>query len=223
MHPVSRLPGASVRHSADLEEMKSEGKLFSDGADVIAVTGRASMNPGRLPWKGTNTMRVAFLLTILQFSFAMYATFLLYWLSPAVPDLHVDPESANWANQISRIGKIFPTSYSSQVPNRLIMEMETTPLALQASQPKSAVCEFEEIAFEQKISNNTKMIEIKTSLFRSVACTLPFPPLLFHSSTIQSVSESMHIRGSRMNLFEDGSCLGNDNIHVKSQLFGIFF
>lgn len=145
-----------------------EGKLFSDGADVIPVTGRASMNPWRLPWKGTNTMRVAFLLTILQFSFAMYATFLLYWLSPAVPDLHVDPESANWANQISRIGKIFPTSYSSQVPNRLIMEMETTPLALQASQPKSAVCEFEEIAFEQKISNNTKMIEIKTSLFREI-------------------------------------------------------
>jgi hypothetical protein len=168
-----------------LEEMKSplmEGKLFSDG-EVIPVTGRASMNPGRLPWKGTNTMRVAFLLTILQFSFAMYATFLLYWLSPAVPDLHVDPESANWANQISRIGKIFPTSYSSQVPNRLIMEMETTPLALQTAQPKSAVCEFEEIAFEQKISNNTKMIEIKTGLFRSVACTLRFLPPSPLSST----------------------------------------
>lgn len=158
-----------MRYSVDVEDMKfslMEGKVHSDVGVDIPVTGRASLSTGRSSssWKTNGTMRVAFVLTMLQFSFAMYATFLLYWLSPAVPDLHGDRDTAIWTNHISKIGKIFPTSYTAQVPNRVMMESSAV-LAVQG-EPKSAVCVFEDIAFPQKKSNNTKMIGIKTGLFR---------------------------------------------------------
>jgi len=159
-------------HSADFDTMKpsaytdTAGRLSTDGADVIPITGRASLS--RATWKSNGTMRVAFLLTCLQFSFAMYATFLLYWSSPAVPDLVVKPESDYW---LPKIGKIFPqsgqTGSGGGAIQRMVLESGTTAaLAVPGEPTKQAVCQSEEITFEQKKSNNTNMIEIKSGLFR---------------------------------------------------------
>lgn len=178
MIPISRMPISSQRQSSDSEDsshiiMKSPfidtattpGKLFSDPSE-FPLTGRPSL-AGRSSWRSNGTMRLAFLLTVLQFTFAMYATFLLYWMSPSVPDLKMQPDTSFWTDQF---GKIFPTT--SHKGSRLVLEnpgleVQRTTVFEVRQRPKSVVCESEEIAFPQMKSNNTKMIEIKTGLFRS--------------------------------------------------------
>lgn len=189
MLPVSRPPMAPMRqsHSADFESMKSSsmdassGRLSSDGFDIFPVTGRASLtttNGGtRSSWMKSNaTMRVAFVLTCLQFSFAIYATFLLYWSSPAVPDLVVKPDVDYW---LPKIGKFFPASSTTTTTQpgggtgpiipRMVLESGTAAVQGELLPPtKRAVCQSEQIVFEQKKSNDSNMIDIKTGLFRCV-------------------------------------------------------
>jgi len=148
------------------------GRLFTDGVDMIPTTGRPSLSSStvRSSWKSIGTIRMASLLTCLQFSFAMYGTLLLYWSSPAVPDLVMRPDSDFW---LPNIGKIFPKSgQAGGGPNqRMVLESGSTTataMAVSAEAQKLAVCQKEELSFEQKKSNNTKMIEIKTGLFRCV-------------------------------------------------------
>lgn len=149
-------------------------KLFSESTSETPLSklGRLSLNStprvSAASWKSTGAVsRVAFLLTCLQFGCAMYATFLFFLSPTSMPDIMTEgPEAAAWLlahGQRSRLD--FPTSTGAgsseqQMVRRVSLELHP--------EPKSAVCETEEIAFEQKKSNNTRMIDIKTSLFRSV-------------------------------------------------------
>lgn len=141
-----------------LEDMLSISiKMDSTAANSDAVTSTAPYSkrmslPGS--WKSTGTMRAAFVLTCLQVGCTAYAIFLLFFLSPSVmPDVTGPDGVADWAHS-----PLILPSAEHQTVRRVSLELQ---------EPKSAVCETEEIPFEQKKSNNTKMIEMKTSLFRS--------------------------------------------------------
>jgi hypothetical protein len=114
----------------------------------------AAARPATRGGKGSNqAMRLAAMLTFLQFSFAIYATFLLYYMSPTVPDLN----TPFFFSQ-------FTTSLFGSSSRRGRMGMEILP----PPASKSMVCQAEQITFSQKKSNNSVLIDMKTSLFRSV-------------------------------------------------------
>jgi len=98
-----------------------------------------------------NTSRLVASLTCLQFAFAIYATFLLYYMSPAV-DLRVNvkPDLA-WATRIAQHWK----------------QIITTPPGGGALSPEE-VCEHESIDFEQKKSTDEVMIRLKRELYDEV-------------------------------------------------------
>lgn len=132
--------------------------------------GRGGSNSSRSNKVGnTAMMRLAAILTFMQFLFAMYATFLLYYLSPSVPDLMAQPD-ASWASQIV---KLFPT----RVEGSGAYSVNHNGL------PKRVVCQSEEIDFSQKKSTNTKIVELKTTLFR-YACS---QTLNFESSCLFAI------------------------------------
>ncbi|KAJ7560479.1 hypothetical protein O6H91_04G131600 [Diphasiastrum complanatum] len=91
-------------------------------------------------------------LTCLQFIFAMYATFLLYFMSPTV-DMVTGPD-LSWAAQIATQWRFF---FGGSQNIEIVL-----PLS------KESVCEFEEIDFNQKKSNDTRMIKLKTELYNEV-------------------------------------------------------
>ncbi|KAL8193235.1 hypothetical protein R6Q57_026816 [Mikania cordata] len=111
--------------------------------------------------------RVVTLLTCLQFAFAVYATFLLYYMSPSI-DLRTPKPDFAWASRIAQQWKhyIIPphvvTRYQESASN-LVLEpqpmISTTP---------SDVCEHEKIEFEQKKSTDAVMIKIKRELYDQV-------------------------------------------------------
>lgn len=108
-------------------------------------------------WRSGGSFRWAMMFTCLQFGCALYATFLLFFASvTTVPDVTRSDAVVPWTQ-----GASVSKNEHLQMARRVNLELE---------KPKNAVCEYEEIAFQQKISNNTKMIDMKTSLFRS-ACT----------------------------------------------------
>ncbi|KAL5998343.1 hypothetical protein ACLOJK_009283 [Asimina triloba] len=119
------------------------------------VGGKAKIRaPKRSP-----TRLVAFL-TCLQFAFAIYATFLLYFMGPAV-DLRTKPDFT-WATRIAKQWKQFiiqPHVLSSYQEN-LVLRAE--PLIA------SEVCEHEKIDFSQKKSNDVQMIKFKRELYDEV-------------------------------------------------------
>ncbi|CAD6257531.1 unnamed protein product [Miscanthus lutarioriparius] len=98
-----------------------------------------------------NTSRLVASLTCLQFAFAIYATFLLYYKSPAV-DLRVNvkPDLA-WATRIAQHWK----------------QIITTQPGGGALSPEE-VCEHESIDFEQKKSTDVVMIRLKRKLYDEV-------------------------------------------------------
>jgi len=98
-----------------------------------------------------NTSRLVASLTCLQFAFAIYATFLLYYMSPAV-DLRVNvkPDLA-WATRIAQHWK----------------QIITTQPGGGALSPEE-VCEHESIDFEQKKSTDEVMIRLKRELYDEV-------------------------------------------------------
>ncbi|XP_049353676.1 uncharacterized protein LOC125818178 [Solanum verrucosum] len=102
--------------------------------------------------KGSST-KVVTILTCLQFSFAVYATFLLYYMSPSI-DLSSKPDFT-WATRIAQSWKHFiipPHVVSHVVESKSIVD----------------VCEHEKIDFEQKKSNDALMIKLKTELYQEL-------------------------------------------------------
>ncbi|KAL8496612.1 hypothetical protein ACS0TY_020344 [Phlomoides rotata] len=113
------------------------------------------------PSKGSST-RLVSVLTCLQFAFAVYATFLLYYMSPSV-DLRAKPDFS-WATRIAHQWKQFMVtphivSHYQEAANSSLISPPVTP---------SQVCEQEKIDFVQKKSNDAKMIKLKTELYHQV-------------------------------------------------------
>ncbi|KAG7019279.1 hypothetical protein SDJN02_18239, partial [Cucurbita argyrosperma subsp. argyrosperma] len=99
------------------------------------VGGKGKLRPQR----NSSTKLVAGL-TCLQFAFALYATFLLYYVSPAI-DLRTKPDFS-WATRIAQQWR-------------------------QPITPEEA-CENEKIDFEQKKSTDGQMIKLKTELYNEI-------------------------------------------------------
>ncbi|MFS8011764.1 putative nucleotide-diphospho-sugar transferase [Helianthus anomalus] len=138
----------------------------SRSADYLdGMLGESGKSSKWRPQKSTSA-RLVTLLTCLQFAFAVYATFLLYYMSPSI-DLRTPKPDFAWASRIAQQWKhyIIPphvvTRYQESASN-LVLEpqpMISTP---------SEVCEHEKIEFEQKKSNDALMIKIKRELYDQV-------------------------------------------------------
>ncbi|XP_022152895.1 uncharacterized protein LOC111020516 isoform X2 [Momordica charantia] len=130
------------------------------------------------PTKSSSTKLVA-ALTCLQFAFALYATFLLYYVSPAI-DLRTKPDFS-WATRIAQQWRQFviPTHVVGryQEPTSLI-QGEFRPIT-----PEEA-CENEKIDFEQKKSNDAQMIKLKRELYNEV---LDFQSKSFGTETLSQL------------------------------------
>uniref|UniRef100_A0A7N0TYA9 Glycosyltransferase family protein 2 n=1 Tax=Kalanchoe fedtschenkoi TaxID=63787 RepID=A0A7N0TYA9_KALFE len=115
---------------------------------------------------GGGSGRLVTFLTCLQFAFAVYATFLLYYMSPSI-DLRTKPD-LGWASKLAQHWKSYIIS-GNHVVGRLeqpasLVQMESGfPLPTPAD-----VCETEKIDFEQKKSNDAAMIKLKTELYTEV-------------------------------------------------------
>ncbi|KAK8581464.1 hypothetical protein V6N13_144490 [Hibiscus sabdariffa] len=123
-------------------------------------------------------------LTCLQLAFAVYATILLYYMSPSV-DLRTKPEFT-WATRIARNMKqlIVPPHVHGRFQEAAsIIAAETIP-----SIAPSEVCEHEKIDFVQKKSNDVQMIKVKRELYDEI--------LDFQSKTIgtETLAELMAMK-----------------------------
>ncbi|KAH7301636.1 hypothetical protein KP509_23G035300 [Ceratopteris richardii] len=121
--------------------------------------------------KSKKNTRVVASLTCLQFIFAVYATFLLYFMSPTV-DLITD-SNGSWASQIAKQWHGI-VSYSSSLSRRNLAEQSflsdanRRSLFVNTNTTPEQVCEFEKIEFQQKKSNDTRMLNIKRQLFNDI-------------------------------------------------------
>ncbi|XP_051134463.1 uncharacterized protein LOC127253751 [Andrographis paniculata] len=105
--------------------------------------------------------RLVTALTCLQFGFAVYATFLLYFMSPAI-DLRSKPDFT-WATKFAHQWR--QLIVAPHVVNRYQeINATVTAVAIDLTQ----VCEHEKIDFEQKKSSDAMMIKLKTELYREV-------------------------------------------------------
>lgn len=115
------------------------------------------------PQKSTSA-RLVTALTCLQFAFAVYATFLLYYMSPSI-DLRTKPDFT-WATKIAQQWKqyIIPPHIIGHYQDSasLVRLAEIQPIT------PSEVCEHEKIDFEQKKSSDAQMIKLKTELYHEV-------------------------------------------------------
>ncbi|KAJ0967618.1 hypothetical protein J5N97_024535 [Dioscorea zingiberensis] len=116
------------------------------------VTGKTS----KVRSPKSSPSRIVAALTCLQFTFAIYATFLLYYMSPSV-DLRSKPDFS-WATRIAQHWKHFITQPT------MLSTFEGNPLA----QLPAEVCEHEQIDFLQKKSNDAVMIKFKRELYDEV-------------------------------------------------------
>ncbi|MBA0737357.1 hypothetical protein Gogos_010826 [Gossypium gossypioides] len=115
--------------------------------------------------------RLVTALTCLQFAFAVYATFLLYYMSPAV-DLRTKPDFA-WATRIARNMKQFI------IPPHVLGRYQEAASFIRAEIPPitpSTICETEKLDFMQKKSNDVQMVKLKRELYDEI--------LNFQSKTI---------------------------------------
>ncbi|KAF6167842.1 hypothetical protein GIB67_027620 [Kingdonia uniflora] len=101
--------------------------------------------------------RLVTTLTCLQFAFAIYATFLLYYMSPSV-DLRTRPDFA-WATRIKQHWKQFI------VPPHVLGRYQESSSIIASEIVSTEVCEHEKIDFEQKKSNDAQMIKLKRELY----------------------------------------------------------
>ncbi|CAM6128710.1 unnamed protein product [Calypogeia fissa] len=113
-------------------------------------------------WAG-KSMQVAAGLTCLQFTFAVYATFLLYFMSPSV-DLTTRPDTS-WASQIALQWRGLLKMPPLHPGGRAVQELSQPGLQYFS---RDAVCDFEPIEFQQKKSNNSAIIGLKTGLYREI-------------------------------------------------------
>ncbi|KAL8167478.1 hypothetical protein V2J09_008977 [Rumex salicifolius] len=116
---------------------------------------------GAKPPGPKGTARLVTLLTCLQFAFAIYATFLLYYMSPSV-DLRTSKPDLMWATRFATKWKQFIVD---QQPNLVPGNGAVT--TTETASP-GEVCEQEKIEFEQKKSNDLQMIKIKRELYDEV-------------------------------------------------------
>ncbi|KAJ4785276.1 Glycosyltransferase family protein 2 [Rhynchospora pubera] len=133
------------------------------------VGGKPNNSKMRVP---KSSARLVAGLTLLQFAFAMYATFLLYYMSPSV-DLRTKPDFS-WATRIAHQWKHFITQ-----PHGL-SSIQENGLVINSFSPQE-VCEHEKIDFSQKKSNDELMIRLKTELYNEV---LAFQQKSFGTETL---------------------------------------
>ena len=136
--------------------MKSGDDLEGMLSDYVG--GKAKSKLHRIP-----SARLVTALTCLQFAFAIYATFLLYYMSPTI-DLRAKPDFT-WATRIAQQWKQFIIP-----PHVLGRYQEAASLVRAEIQPinPSQVCEHEKIDFQQKKSNDSQMIKLKRELYDEV-------------------------------------------------------
>ncbi|KAL0460183.1 UNVERIFIED_CONTAM: hypothetical protein Slati_0645500 [Sesamum latifolium] len=118
---------------------------------------------GKLRAQKGSSARLVTVLTCLQFAFAVYATFLLYYMSPSV-DLRTKPDFS-WATRIAQQWKqliVTPHVVSHYQESNSLIRAETPPIS------PSEVCENEKIDFVQKKSNDAVMIKLKRELYQEV-------------------------------------------------------
>ncbi|RID73891.1 hypothetical protein BRARA_B01016 [Brassica rapa] len=97
-------------------------------------------------------------LTFLQFAFAVYATVLLYYMSPSI-DLRTKPDftwATKWAHNMR----------SYIVTPHVVSHFQDSNIP--ATLSPAEVCEYEKIDFSQKKSNDEKMIKMKRELYDDV-------------------------------------------------------
>ncbi|KAL9266705.1 hypothetical protein AKJ16_DCAP07364 [Drosera capensis] len=111
--------------------------------------------------KSSNSSRLVAALTCLQLAFAVYATFLLFYMSPIV-DLRTKPDFS-WTSRIASGWKLL-------IPNGVNHLQDASGMGLMEQQPinMSEVCEHETIDFEQKKSDNVKMVTLKKELYDEI-------------------------------------------------------
>ncbi|XP_022851003.1 uncharacterized protein LOC111372823 [Olea europaea var. sylvestris] len=111
----------------------------------------------------SGSARVVTVLTCLQFTFAVYATLLLYFMSPSI-DLRAKPDFS-WATRIAHQWKqyiVTPHVVSHYQEANSLIAAEIHPIS------PSQVCEHEKIDFVQKKSNDAVMIKLKRELYQEV-------------------------------------------------------
>lgn len=127
---------------------------------------------------GGASARLVTFLTFLQIAFAIYATFLLYYMSPAI-DLRTKPEFS-WATRIARQWKNFIIPGDQSQPH---IRVALTRYDLEKNISPTEVCEYERIDFSQKKSNDDVMIKLKTGIYKEI--------LEFQKKTIPGGTESL--------------------------------
>lgn len=143
----------------------------------------------------STSARLVTVLTCLQFGFAVYATFLLYYMSPAI-DLSTKPDFL-WATRIAQQWKhliIQPHVVSRyQESSSSLVQAEifspTTP---------SEICENEKIDFVQKKSTDAVMIKVKRGLYEEV---LNFQSKSFGTETLSelmAMKSTWDLKGSNI-------------------------
>ncbi|KAK5846904.1 uncharacterized protein LOC108482172 [Gossypium arboreum] len=129
----------------------------------------------------TSSTRLVTALTCLQLAFAVYATFLLYYMSPAV-DLRTKPDFTWITRNMKQLITTPHVLGRYQDAALSLVGAEVAPIT------PSEVCEHEKIDFMQKKSNNARMIKLKRELYDEI--------LDFQSKTIgtETLAELMATR-----------------------------
>ncbi|KAA8544066.1 hypothetical protein F0562_021757 [Nyssa sinensis] len=153
---------------------------YLEGMITDYVGGKAKLKAQK-----SASSRLVTILTCLQFAFALYATFLLYYMSPAV-DLRSKPDFS-WATRIAQHWKQFIIPSHSHV----VGQYQESASLIRAEIPRitpSEACEHEKIDFVQKKSNDALMIKLKRELHDEV--------LQFQSKSIgtETLSELMAVK-----------------------------
>ncbi|GAB2275071.1 hypothetical protein Dimus_009840 [Dionaea muscipula] len=156
---------ASVRSASFLDGFQS---------DYLGGGGKARLKAANSSSK-SNSARLVAALTCLQLVFAIYATFLLFYMSPTV-DLQTKPDFS-WASRIALQWKqlMIPKTLNHLQDQEAAASSTTGNGMVLVEQPlqqppinMSEVCEHETIDFEQKKSDNVKMIKLKKELYDEV-------------------------------------------------------
>ncbi|KAI5075518.1 hypothetical protein GOP47_0009594 [Adiantum capillus-veneris] len=132
---------------------KPSGEFTDIGTPELAVRNRKNKN-----------VHVVASLTCLQFAFAVYATFLLYFMSPGIDVVTDSDRSSSWASHIARQwkGLVFnPT-------NRRQLTGYPKQGNITSSSHQALACEYQSITFEQKKSNDTRVLASKRELFNEI-------------------------------------------------------
>lgn len=152
-----------------------------DGMLNDYVAGKTKVKPHK-----TATTKFVAALTCLQFFFAVYATFLLYYMGPSI-DLRTKPDFSRIAQQWKSL-MITPHIVGHYQESASSLIQEDNNNQFQATTIPSLVCENEKIDFLQKKSNDVQMIKIKRELYEEV--------LNFQNKTIgtETLQELMNMK-----------------------------